>query len=1431
MGDLDVGTLTGHIELEDQMSSALELVASKVEAFGEKFEGVIGRVSAAAALVIGAITAIGASIVALGDKGAEVDDVNKSFVRLAGGVEASNEIMKAMQEGTVGTVNTLELATQANKLLQSGVAANADTFKTLTESARVLSREGMGPLPDLLSQISRGMETGILKGPLLKQMHVDLAAGERAYADSLGKSAENLTKGQKLIADRNSLLAAAQKLVEKAGEQELSFSEMLKKGAVSIENWGLKLAESVGTSPHLIAAANAIGDAFTQNFGGAGSTAIETITGWVNKFADKVGEWAPVIITWIKDIIKNVEGIYEKVKAYWDTVPEWFKNISKEAAIAAFSTGLVYAGMKQVSGTDILSAVSNLSQVWGTFGSSITKASAAIKEWSLLFAAFKGEAIGLALSTLGSGLLALAATPLGMAAMITALATAIGQLGFAIHDAYKWWQEGKPMWDFFTQKDDDNFVRRWLGLSKGIDQTAASLKYLESQRSALDAYMKNSVGAGDVGPKQPAGGTGGDGGAGAVSASVQKIIDTLKGYDVKQQIDDIETAITRVGNASNLSGQFVMEFGAQLEGLRNKGGKIPEGLQSIIDKYTAMKMEIDRAAKAQAADAADRAAIIAAANEDIALVNANIQAIRQQDLTATASASSEKLALMDNEIEKVKAVRDSQISTYAQVGQAAQEYYDLKRARDEAAFQADKLRIETVAKQQIDAVKNGDSLSALDAANKLRASLQQAADAAIAAAKASKTLGDTKTNIEQLNESVGRSAARFGETTIKLEEEYAQAQLTYMAMIQMDQMVFEATGKHLFTLDNVIKKRDELKQKAIDHFNTEHPGWVKTQSLIESAANSIGELSNRVGGMAGVSIGAIGGMVDLFGKLRIAARNSGTEMQASATAAEKLQAVIGGAAAVWGATGGPNKTQNVIGGAMQGAEAGMSIAAMSGMGVATAGLAIGIGALAGAIVGYGRSLHEAAEQQKKMDEWLGDMRDEVKTTYGSFEQATAIATKFGVTLADATGSAGHHSTEDLGRVQKQIRDLDAILKQTASDAKDLGLTWADMDLQDATDIAWKSAQTLTDKLGRLKAAGYDVQTVMSKMAPETNEWLRQALEAGVLIPKSMEPIIRNLIITKQLTEDNARAMLGLKKDSVPSLDAITEAANRYGLKLDELGPKVAQLDINSKAGQIVSDFNTLVAAGAPLPDIFKDTAAEATEAGGAVSGAATGMHAAIQALVKESLITGTTLPLALQPIVQKLIDLGGPNGLVDQFGNKITSVGQLKWAEPAADNTKPLLEALGKLTGALNGPKDSVMSAMTEAANHTIFMYAQMGFAAGNYKSIIEGIIKLGGNSFDFPNASPAGKGVPVVDPLTGKVTYPNPPTPPPPGLPFVPPPPTPPPATPPPTPPPAPPSGASGTGSGGSSASPNFAVSPVYIDGAQVAEIIITRLDQDGVS
>jgi TP901 family phage tail tape measure protein len=69
---------------------------------------------------------------------------------------------------------------------------------------------------------------------------------------------------------------------------------------------------------------------------------------------------------------------------------------------------------------------------------------------------------------LTAALTAVGTSFVAMGALAATGVVALYKVGEAFVDLYKHWQAGGTMWSFFSARDDDNFVRRWLGLSNSI---------------------------------------------------------------------------------------------------------------------------------------------------------------------------------------------------------------------------------------------------------------------------------------------------------------------------------------------------------------------------------------------------------------------------------------------------------------------------------------------------------------------------------------------------------------------------------------------------------------------------------------------------------------------------------------------------------------------------------------------------------------------------------------------------------------------------------------------------------------------------------------------------------------------------------------------------------------------------------------------------
>jgi hypothetical protein len=86
-------------------------------------------------------------------------------------------------------------------------------------------------------------------------------------------------------------------------------------------------------------------------------------------------------------------------------------------------------------------------------------------------------------------------------ALTAAGAVGIWEVGKAFKNLIDTIRSGGSVWEFFTAKDDDNFIRRWLGLSKAVDETgvsvtkaAGAVKLMSSHQADLNVGVVHGTG-------------------------------------------------------------------------------------------------------------------------------------------------------------------------------------------------------------------------------------------------------------------------------------------------------------------------------------------------------------------------------------------------------------------------------------------------------------------------------------------------------------------------------------------------------------------------------------------------------------------------------------------------------------------------------------------------------------------------------------------------------------------------------------------------------------------------------------------------------------------------------------------------------------------------------------------------------------------------
>ncbi len=131
------------------------------------------------------------------------------------------------------------------------------------------------------------------------------------------------------------------------------------------------------------------------------------------------------------------------------------------------------------------------------------------------------------------------------------------------------------------------------------------------------------------------------------------------------------------------------------------------------------------------------------------------------------------------------------------------------------------------------------------------------------------------------------------------------------------------------------------------------------------------------------------------------------------------------------------------------------------------------------------------------------------------------------------------------------------------------------------------------------------------------------------------------------------------------LDAITGATQKYGLTLDELGPRFQQFQVDSDISGLIEDWKALQGAGADMDAVLKKMAPSWVD------------------VIEKALKFGTEVDPSMQQIVQRLQDLGL---LVDDTGAKIDASG-LKFkdfGQAGIDAASGVADALDRIPDRIN---------------------------------------------------------------------------------------------------------------------------------------------------
>jgi len=173
---------------------------------------------------------------------------------------------------------------------------------------------------------------------------------------------------------------------------------------------------------------------------------------------------------------------------------------------------------------------------------------------------------------------------------------------------------------------------------------------------------------------------------------------------------------------------------------------------------------------------------------------------------------------------------------------------------------------------------------------------------------------------------------------------------------------------------------------------------------------------------------------------------------------------------------------------------------------------------------------------------------------------------------------------------------------------------------------------------------------------------------------------RNDLAAAQATIAQINQLLNQQQTDTQNVAA---AMQKYGLTWEMAGGQAEQSHLDTIAQGLVKDFADLTNAGFGVDVITQH------------------MSSSIDDYIHEAERTGSEVPEAMEPLLQKMIDMGT---LTDNNGNKITDMSQLgvTFSETMTEGFKSIVDAVNTLTQALTGSSPNSLKNSLDTIGNTV---------------------------------------------------------------------------------------------------------------------------------
>lgn len=288
-GELSLGTLSGRIELEDNLTPAVDAVGKKVDELGDKFGSLGAHILEQTASFFTAEAAL-EGIKKVGEKlveefelltlhGSVVVDISNNYERLTRQAGLlGEELLGDLKTATHGTIDDFQLMKRVNEDFSAGAHLTNEQLVLLAQGGFALAKAQGIDAKVAIDSLNDAMVTGRVRGVAYLTGKIDLKDAEEKFAAAAGHTVDELSAEGKLEAGRVALLEKVTQRLGEVGDQQDTLKNKVEQAQASWANFEDDLDKSVASSAIVKGAFADVEKAIEDAFGANRQELIEGVT-------------------------------------------------------------------------------------------------------------------------------------------------------------------------------------------------------------------------------------------------------------------------------------------------------------------------------------------------------------------------------------------------------------------------------------------------------------------------------------------------------------------------------------------------------------------------------------------------------------------------------------------------------------------------------------------------------------------------------------------------------------------------------------------------------------------------------------------------------------------------------------------------------------------------------------------------------------------------------------------------------------------------------------------------------------------------------------------------------------------------------------------------------------------------------------------------